>query len=249
MIRLDVEQGSPEWIAVRLGIPTASQFNRIMTAKTHKPSSAQEDYVCELIAERILKQSLDPFVSDWMERGAELEPMAVAYYEMQTDREVEKVGHCLTDDRSAGCSPDGLVGDDGGLEIKCPAAKTHISYMIGGKHHAKYLHQVQGGLWITGREWWDFLSFHPELPPVLKRFHRDEEYIGDLAECVNGFCERLDREMRSLNLGEAKTPLEPDPVFGDDWKGPKPTQETEDQDARLRRAIEIGNQRMSERAE
>ena len=196
MIRLDMPQGSPEWIAARCGIPTASQFHRILTAKTHKPSSAADDYINELIAESLLGASLDPYVSELMERGIEMQDQAHSYYEFQRDCTADLVGHCLTDDRRAGCSPDALVGDSGGLEIKCPTAKVHVSYMRGTPD--KYTMQVQGALWITGRKWWDFLSFHPELPPVLRRWTRKEEIIGKLYEAVTNFCKRLDDETQKI---------------------------------------------------
>jgi hypothetical protein len=191
MIRLDMEQGSQEWIEARCGIPTASQFHRIITPKTMKLSSSSKYYLCELIAEKMLGASLDPFINEYMERGTEMEEQAVAYYEMQRELDTEKVGHCLLDSRLAGCSPDRLVGDDGGLEIKCPAAATHVAYML-DMGADKYRCQIQGSLWITGRKWWDFLSFNPEMPPVLTRHERDEEFIHKLASSVTTFVQQLD---------------------------------------------------------
>ena len=196
MIVLDVEQGSPEWIAARLGIPTASQFSRLMTAKTMKLSAGSATYMNELVAERMLNASLDPYVSELMERGSGMEQQAVDYYELQRDVETETVGHVLTDDRKVGCSPDRLVGTDGGLEIKCPTPQVHVGYMLGDE--GKYKAQIQGCMWVCERKWWDWLSFHPELPPVLVRFHRDEEFISKLGTAVNTFVERMDYAMERV---------------------------------------------------
>jgi hypothetical protein len=179
-----------EWIRARVGIPTSSRFDNIVTPAKLAPSRASEPYLCELLAEWMMGETLDPFVSDWMARGSELEPQAVAYYELQRDIETTKVGFIYKDEsRMVGCSPDRLVGDDGGLEIKCPSPKVHVQYMLGPP--AKYVCQVQGTLWITERKWWDFLSWHPDLPPVLIRFHRDEEAIKAISTHVGGFIEKL----------------------------------------------------------
>lgn len=196
MIRIECEQGSAEWAKARSGIPTASNFHRIVTPKTGRLSESSHAYLCELLAERMLGVSLDDSMSEWMERGKELEESAVAYYELQKDTETEEVGFCLRDDRSAGCSPDRLVGDDGGLEIKCPSAAVHVAYLIDPPH--KYRPQIQGSLWVTGREWWDFLSYNPILPPALIRFERDEDYIEKLAAAVGAFSERLEEAFEKM---------------------------------------------------
>jgi len=184
-------QGSREWIQARLGIPTASQFHRIISSKTMKPSASAGGYLYELVAERIIGESLDELVTAYMERGAALEDEAVKFYELQRNLDTERVGFCLRDDGRVGCSPDRLVGGDGGLEIKCPSAKTHVGYLIGEPQN-EYRAQVQGCLWITGRDWWDWLSFHPDMPPALIRFRRDEEFIAALDEAMSEFLGRLD---------------------------------------------------------
>lgn len=191
MIVLDCPQGSDEWVQARLAIPTASQFHRIITPKTGKLSSQAEGYVHELLAEELLGHALDEGASDFMTRGTQLEKSAVEFYEFQRDLSTERVGFILRDDRLTGCSPDRLVGEDGGLEIKCPSAKVHVAYMLGQDADA-YRCQVQGALWITGRAWWDWLSYNPELAPVLIRFERDEEFIARLAGVVDQFIAYLD---------------------------------------------------------
>lgn len=189
MIKLTMEQRSPEWLAARVGIPTASGFDRIIT-KTGKPSTAAQGYIEELVAEYFCGGTFDDVTSDWMQRGVDMEEAAVAFYELQRDVETEAVGFCMRDDGLVGCSPDRLVGEDGGLEIKCPSPKIHVHYLIGSPAEA-YRAQIQGCLYVTGRQWWDILSFHPNLPPALVRCERDEEYIKTLADLLDEFVEKL----------------------------------------------------------
>jgi len=184
MIILDHEQGSPEWLAARLGKPSASMFAKLIT-QTGKPSSSADGYINQLIAERITGQSEPFYVNDHMARGTELEPEAREAYEFISGNEVIETGFILDTSFEFGCSPDGLILDQGGLEIKCPAPQTMVSYLrdnqVGVK---KYWQQMQGCLWITQRDWWDFFAYHPEMPHVLVRVERDEEYIAKLAEEV-----------------------------------------------------------------
>lgn len=177
------EQGSPEWLAARLGIPSASMFAKIVTTKGAWSTSA-DSYINQLVAERLTGEREEVFQSHHMIRGTELEPDARDLYSLMTDSEVTEVGFCLHDTLAAGCSPDGLIGEDGGLEIKCPAPSTHVEYLRGGVLPSKYKQQVMGCLWITGREWWDFMSYHPTMKPLIVRVERDEEYIAALENCV-----------------------------------------------------------------
>ena len=197
MILMDCLQGSPEWHAARLGIPTASAFSRILSPKSLKLSESSQSYMHELLAERMLGFPLESASSDFMERGKALEDQAMAYYELQRGVDTERVGFALTDDRRAGCSPDRLVGTEGGLEIKCPSPAVHVGYLLDGLP-AKFLPQVQGCLWITGRAWWDLLSYHADLPVALVRVSRDPEYIGALEAAVTAFCDRLESASEKL---------------------------------------------------
>lgn len=198
MIRVECLQGSESWHAARLGLPTASSFHRIVTPKSGKPSASSHKYLYELVAERLLGTPLDSASSEFMERGKALEGEAVAWYELQRGVDTEKVGFVLTDDRRAGCSPDRLVGEDGGLEVKCPSAGVHVGYLL-GELSEEYRCQVQGGLWVTGRRWWDLLSYNPLLPSALVRIERDEEFIAALESAVGEFCERLDEATKRLS--------------------------------------------------
>ncbi len=198
MIRLDMEQGSAAWLEVRRGIPTASQFYRILTPKTQKPSSQAGGYLLQLLTEWALGVNQDEDVSEFMQRGHDLEAKALAYYELERDVAVERPGFILRDDRRVGCSPDGLiVGQPGGLELKVPSAAVHLGYLL-NEDPTRYAGQVQGGLWLAEREWWDFESYHGTLPPLLLRFPRDETFIRALAGAVDEFLGRLDEAKAKL---------------------------------------------------
>lgn len=194
---LDVEQGSEAWKAARRGIPTASQFHRILSPARLKISDSSFGYACELVAERLLGEDIGQDATAFMERGSLLEQEAIAYYEFQAGVETTKVGLCLSDDERVGCSPDRLVGKEGGLELKCPSAAVHVGYLLSNMGD-KYRLQVQGALWITGRKWWDLLSYNPDLPTALIRCYPDAEVFDALDQAIPVFCEELDRFMNRL---------------------------------------------------
>lgn len=198
MIILNDEQGSPEWLASRLGRPSASMFGKLITG-SGKPSSSAETYINELIAERLTGRSKPFYTNEHMERGNALEPEAREAYEFITDYEVQETGFILDDSEEFGCSPDGLVVDHSlGLEIKCPSDSVHVSYLRAGKVPAKYYQQVQGCMWITGRECWDFMSYHPEMPHLLVRARRNEKFIEAMAEQVLAAVETITKETERL---------------------------------------------------
>lgn len=188
---INVEQGSEEWLRARLGVPTASCYAKLITTQG-KRSAQAESYINELIGQRITGEIPETFKSEAMERGNELEPQARAYYELVTDNDVNEVGLILND-IGAGCSPDGLIRDDGGLEIKCPKLSTHIGYLRAGKLPTAYVQQVQGCMYITGRKWWDFMSFHPDVENLIIRIERDEVFIEALHEI-------LEKTINTINL-------------------------------------------------
>jgi hypothetical protein len=187
------KQGSDEWLQSRLGKPTASNFGKLITP-TGKPSASADGYINELIAQRITGELPEFYTNSAMERGNELEPAAKALYEFTYGVEVVEAGLCLHDEFDCGASPDGLVGDDGGLEIKCPLPHNHIAYLRSGDVTTKYIPQIQGCLWITGREWWDFLSYHPAMEDLIVRVYRDEAYIKKLADAVTSAVEIIETE-------------------------------------------------------
>lgn len=189
MIIVDCKQRSAEWLAARRGLPTASQFSKIVTA-SGKPSSQAAKYMAELLAEHFLDCSLSNIEDDWLMRGTDLEESAIAAYEMCHDVDTTPVGFVLEESGTCGCSPDRLIGENGGLEIKCPGPAQHILYMLNDFGSA-YKQQVQGCLWICEREWWDIQSYNPDLPPAVLRVHRDDEFIQRLSEQVQGFADQL----------------------------------------------------------
>lgn len=216
MIRYDVPQKSEAWDRLRNGIPTASEFKRILTAGG-KPSRQAGGYMNLLLAEWYFGAPLeDPksqYESDWMTRGNYLEDQAVRDYEFQRDVETERVGIFLSDDRLCGASPDRLVGDDGILEIKCPAPSTHAGYMLTGSVEDEYAVQLQGQLWLTGRDWVDIHSYCPGFPSVTIRVHRDAKFIHLLSEAVGEFIQNMlaAREDLIRRYGSPRSPT-PDPL-------------------------------------
>jgi hypothetical protein len=176
---VECEQGSEEWLKARLGVPSASNFSKLITMKGTLSTQAKA-YVDALVAETITGESTYVKVTDAMQRGTELEPYARERYFYETGNSVEEVGFCLHDDYQAGASPDGLIGEDGGLEIKCPLGGTMVSYLRVGRLPSKYWQQVQGCLHITGRKWWDFMAYHPDMKPLIVRVERDEAFIAAL---------------------------------------------------------------------
>ena len=193
---INCEQGSPEWIEARLGMPTASNFSKIITP-SGKLSSSCEGYLGELLAEWVKGEPFSDFDSEWMERGRLLEPQAFKQYAFLRDMEPKKVGFCLHDEFDAGCSPDALVGEDGLVEFKCPQAGKHLVYLSKDDLPRQYVCQVQGQLWVTKRKWADFISYHPELPMFVFRVEPDEKIQTALDMWVEHF-------LKELELGKEK---------------------------------------------
>lgn len=195
LITLDCEQGSEEWLQARLGIPTATGFENIVTA-TGKKSSAQIKYMAELIEESILGLQDGSFKSKFMERGNQLEPLARSAYEFITGNSVQQVGGVYLDEnREVMVSPDGLIPElKKGLEIKCPKMSTHIRYLLEGGLPSEYVIQVQANLWVTGYETWDFVSYCPEYqkqPLYIFTAHRDQALMTAFNKLIPQFLNTL----------------------------------------------------------
>lgn len=188
---LEFEQRTPEWYKARAGIPTASNFDKIITCDG-KPSKQRTKYMYQLVGEKLGGISDESYQSFAMIQGVEKEAEARNLYEMlQSD--VKEVGFCLSDCGQFGCSPDGLVGDEGGLEIKCPLLSTHIDYIINSNNEvpSEYFQQVQGSLYVTGRKWWDFLSYYPGIRPLIIREEPNDQFQKALDKELKLFCEEL----------------------------------------------------------
>lgn len=193
MIEEKVEQGSAEWKAFRVGIPTASNFDKIVTSKG-KPSKQAEKYMFTLAVERVTGKKEENFQSSAMNRGIEIEAEAREFYMLVTGNSVEPCGIGFLDEkRLYAASPDGLVGAEGQIEIKCPISSTMCGYLLDNKLPIEYFPQIQGQLLVTGRKWCDFVAYFPGLRPLIIRVERDEVFIGKLKSELEKFCIELDK--------------------------------------------------------
>ena len=199
MRHIECAQGSLEWFRARAGIPTASEFDKILTPKTLRPSAQAEQYLHRLLAEWMTGQVFETETRVYaMDRGIELEAEALEFYELTTQEVTSPAGFCLSDEGTYGASPDRFAGADGLLEIKCPLASTHVGYLLRGEVPSEYLIQLQGQLLVTGRRWVDVLVYYPGLPPLLLRMEPDHEIREALIEALAGFCLRLEDGKRRL---------------------------------------------------
>ena len=202
MILIDCKQGDETWLKARCGIPSASEFNRIVTSKGSATSSAvRERYLNEKIGERVGCTVQVHNVSDAMERGTQLEPKARAWYEATTGADVVEVGFCHADKAGRwGASPDGLVGDDGGIEIKCPGRPQMIACLRRDHAPADYFVQVQGCLWVTGRRWWDVIVYTEDygIPNRIWRVAAHDQMHAAFAEHIPAFCDEVEAETKKV---------------------------------------------------
>jgi hypothetical protein len=188
---LDFEQNSAEWHRARMGIATSSSFDAIMTpGKTKTEQMTRRTYMLKVAGEILTGEPTEMVMTRDMERGHILEPEARDLYQLQTNTCVDRVGFLRRG--RVGCSPDSLIGQDGGLEIKTKAPHLLIDLTDRDEFPEEHKAQVQGALWITGREWWDIAVYWPKLPLFVKRVYRDEVYIAQLAAEVDRFNTDLD---------------------------------------------------------
>lgn len=197
----NADQGSEEWRKLRMGIPTASEFDKILTPGG-EPSKQWEGYAHKILAEEMLGRPIEGYKSQAMINGTEREPESVMHYEFHRDIECTKVGFITDDKMQWGCSPDRLIGEEGMLETKNPEPHTHVGYLIDGKINQSYWPQLQGQLFIAERQWVDIMSYYPEMPPKIVRVGRDEVYIKKLAEALFTFSNKLAmKRMKLIALG------------------------------------------------
>ena len=198
-----MEQGSADWLALRLGKVTASKVKDVLTkGRGNAPSKTAETYMMELIAEKLTGKSKPFFENDAMRWGTETEPQARSMYSVNNDfvdvREVAFIEH----NEFIGVSPDGLIGDDGMLEVKCPNTTTQLKRALSDDYSADYKAQIQMQLWVAGREWCDFLSFDPRLDCAAgylqQRVYRDEKYIEEMECKVFAFVDSMNEIINKL---------------------------------------------------
>lgn len=183
----DFEQGSADWFECRRGIPTASNFAALLAKGEGK---TRRSYLLKLAGEAITGELAEAYTNAHMERGHVMESEARALYAFAQDVEPAPVGFMRRG--RAGASPDSLIGSDGLLEIKTKLPHLQLDVLDRGKLPSEHVAQVQGQLWISGREWCDFVSYWPRLPPFIIRVHRDEKYIDTLRQSVAEFVAELD---------------------------------------------------------
>ncbi len=195
---IECEQKTPEWHAARCGIPTASNFDKLITT-TGKQSTQRTKYMYQLAGECVSGKAEVGYQSSAMLRGIEIEEEARSFYEFTSSVEVQRVGFCLSDCGKYGASPDGLVGEDGMLEIKCPTLAVHVGYLLEGKLPTDYFQQTQGQLFVTGRKWSDFISYYPGLTPLVIRVLPDADFHASLNLELVSFCAELEQIIKRIS--------------------------------------------------
>lgn len=198
-----MDQRTEEWFSARLGKVTASRVADLMAKTKSGPSASRANYMADLIVERLTGQRAEGFTSAAMQWGTDTEPQARAAYEFHTDANVVEDGFCLHPTiADFGASPDGLVGDVGLLEIKCPNTAAHLDVLLTGAIPAKYVTQMQAQMACTGRAWCDFVSFDPRMPGemqmFLKRVARDDAFIAEMEGEVSAFLAELTQKLDAL---------------------------------------------------
>jgi hypothetical protein len=196
---INCAQNSEEWLRARMGIPTASQFSTVLAKGEGK---TRRTYMLKLAGEVITEKPMESFSNEHTERGHELEPEARDLYAFQTGAQIDRVG--FIKDGRKGVSPDCLIGDDGGAEIKTRLPHLQGDLIDRGEVPTTHKAQIQGALWISRRAWWDFVSYCPQYPLFIKRVYRDEPYIQKLATEINLFNAELDAVVAKIRrYGEA----------------------------------------------
>lgn len=199
----DIEQGSLKWHELRLGKITASKMADVLSkGRGTALSKLAETYMMELLAERLTGEAKSFFENEAMRWGTETEPQARAMYELNSGNDVREVAF-IERNEFVGVSPDGLIGECGMLEIKCPTTITQIKRALTDDYSKDYYAQIQMQLWVAEREWCDFLSFDPRLDVeagyLLQRVKRDEEFISDMRTKTGAFIVKMNELYKLLN--------------------------------------------------
>jgi hypothetical protein len=199
-----------EWLAARAGVVTASEFDQVVTPEFKaRTGEMPRSYLARKVAEKWLGSPLAGYQSIDMEIGQVLEDRALPAYRLLTGNPVTRVGLVTTDDGTIGCSPDGLIGDFSGIEIKCPRPETHVKYLLNATLPKEYAPQVHGGMFVTGRKEWVFMSYARGFPPFIMTVERNDEIMEALGDALNDFATQLNEAYQRLieiNDGPPKRP-------------------------------------------
>lgn len=186
----DCEQGTPEWFACRMGIPTASRFADVMASgRGGAESKTRRTYMLKLAGEILTGDPMGSISNAHTARGHEMEPQARSFYAMQKDVDLALVGFIRNG--SKGASPDGLIGNDGMLEVKTKLPHLMLDVLLRGEFPADHRAQCQGQLWVAEREWVDLICYYPKMPSFIIRAYRDEPYIKQISDAVDQFNDEL----------------------------------------------------------
>lgn len=197
MIISTAEQGSPAWFQSRLGKATGSHFSDVLAKGKSGEATTRANYRIRLAIELVTGELCDEdnFTSKAMADGVEREPIAKNLYSFAKGEEVAEVGFCMHDTMDCGVSPDGLVGTDGLIEIKCPSKRVHYEYLLRSTEPPEYRAQIMGQMWVAERDWCDFVTFSPLFPDNarlgIKRIYRDEAYIKTLEAEMRRFLDEV----------------------------------------------------------
>ena len=193
------EQRSLEWYSVRAGVVTASEIDALVSPLfSPRDGKGVATYLAQKLAEKWTGGGLPEYVSDEMEYGMQMEESARKFYEKKCGQEILKVGFISSDDGTIGCSPDGIIGGDEGLEIKCPSAKTHVGYLLADCVPLEYRTQVQFGLYVTGFDSWTFVSYRPGFPALIKKVSPDEKAFAAFDKALAPFLASLNDSYKLL---------------------------------------------------
>ena len=200
-----MKRQSEDWLRARAGIPTASEFSNLVTPLWKiRTGDMVATYLHKKLAERWIGGHLpSTYGGGALEQGTLREPKAIRWYEHRTHRDLlpipdDQTWFATSDDGRMGCTPDGMLDDGSGLEIKCPDLHTHCGYLLDGELPEQYRAQVQGSMLVTGAKSWGFLSFCPKFPPLLLTVARDEKAMEALAAALQAFNDRLDEGFERL---------------------------------------------------
>ena len=194
----DVTQGSPEWLALRTKYPTASEFSNIITPKELKPSKSMVKYIARKLAEKWMGQPMESVVAPAADQGTVRQDAARDWYGLEMGVDVQAVGLILADDEKSACSPDGLIGGQYGLEVKCPEADTHVRWVLEGELPPEHMLQVQGSMMVCGLTRWDFLSYYPEMPNLLLTILPEPSVHDELRRGLGEFWKQFDQGWERL---------------------------------------------------